>query len=526
MITKYDEFLLEQFITMINESEVVFSNKFRKLLKTIESPIAKALMDIENKDLKVTSNYLDVADNKDSISFIPDRKAQEILKDKPEKYATFNGTGGILTHNMQENGTLFNLLGYEPKGERGYKPEVGEKGLVVSRATSPSSGNVYLYMKFDNGECVLKEERVNYEDYLKDVWTKNRQTVRTGRAIQALLSAADYAYKAAEVEEFVNKYKSAFEKMNDAFSNFELVEGDKIGYWYSARNYADNKGTLSNSCMAHVPKSFFDIYMSNPDVCKLLILKDETGEKIKGRALVWKLQSPEGVTFVDRVYTHNDSDVELFREYAKSQGWYYKPRNDSSDSSEMISPTGEKVDMGPLVVKIRKGEYDQYPYVDTIKHFNPSAGTLSTSSKGNTMCLEDTDGGGGDECEYCGGSGEVECYDCEGSGTMECDECDGKGHVDCNDCDGDGKLDCPDCDGEGEVECEDCDGSGKDDDGEDCSGCEGKGKVTCGDCEGEGKKECPDCDGKGTVECDDCSGRGETECGNCDGSGYTSCPEC
>jgi hypothetical protein len=275
--------------------------------------------------------------------------------------------------------------------------------------------------------------------------------------------------------------------------------------------------------MAHVPKNFFDIYMENPDTCKLLILKDESGEKIKGRALVWKLQSPEGVTFVDRVYTHNDSDVELFREYTKSQGWYYKPRNDSNDSSDMISPTGEKVNMGALVVKVRKGDYDSYPYVDTIKHFNSRLGTLSTNGSGNTICLEDTDGGN-NECEYCHGSGEVECYDCEGSGQHECSECDGNGRVDCNECD-EGKVSCNECGASGEIDCGTCDGSGSDGDGEECSDCEGKGKTPCGYCDGDGTKKCEDCD-RGTIECGDCNGRGEYECGNCDGSGVTSCPEC
>jgi hypothetical protein len=277
--------------------------------------------------------------------------------------------------------------------------------------------------------------------------------------------------------------------------------------------------------MSNVPNNFFDIYMSNPDVCKLLILKDESGNKIKGRALVWKLQFPEGVTFLDRIYTHNDSDVELFREYAKSQGWYYKFRNDSSNSSEMISPSGEKVDMGPLVVKIRKGEYNKYPYVDTVKYFNSSAGTLSTSSKGYVICLEDTNGGG-EECDYCGGSGEVECYDCEGSGVQRCEECDGTGNINCEECYGNRELDCPNCDGLGEIDCEYCDGLGENDDGEECSVCEGKGKVDCSYCDAEGKRECPECDGRGTVDCNECDGRGEYSCSNCDGEGIVPCPEC
>lgn len=524
MITKYSEFILEQLITMVNESEVVFSNKLRKLLKSIDSPIANAIVDTENKDLKVTSNYLDITDNKDSISFIPDRKVKEVLNDDAKKFATFNGSGGILTHNMSTNSEIFNLLGYEPKTERGYKPEIGERGEIISRAVSPGSGYTFLYMKFDNGECVLNEQRITYDDKLKDVWIKNRQTVRVGRAMQALLNAANYPFKPADIEDFVNKYKSAWEKMNDAFSNFELVEGDDIGYWYNSSRYSEYRGTLSNSCMSGVPKNFFQIYMQNRKVCKLLILKDDSGEKIKGRALVWKLESPEGITFMDRIYTHHDSDVELFREYSKSQGWYYKARNDSSDSSNIINPNGDMVNLGPLVVKVFAKEYDKYPYVDTLKNFNISKGTLSTESTGNTYCLEDTNGGGND-CEYCGGSGEVECYECGGDGKMSCDECDSSGRVDCNECDGEGKVNCESCDGSSEIDCNSCDGSGETEDGK-CGDCGGSGKVTCDDCSGEGKVNCDDCGGNGTVDCDDCGGTGDKECDYCGGSGMVDCSEC
>jgi hypothetical protein len=311
--------------------------------------------------------------------------------------------------------------------------------------------------------------------------------------------------------------------MNDAFKNFELVSGDKIGYWYNHRRYEMIKGTLSNSCMSSVPTNFFDIYMDNPSVCNLLILKNDDGDKIRGRALVWHLTSPEGVTFMDRVYSHEDSDVELFREYAKSKGWYYKPRNDSSDSSDMVSPSGGKINMGDLVVMVKKGEYDRYPYIDTIKNYTPRTGKLTTGS--GEMSLEDTDGGGGG-CEYCNGDGEVECYECEGGRTESCNDCDGDGMVDCNTCDGDRKIECDTCDGEGEVDCDTCDGEGKDEDGEDCSDCEGKGKVSCTDCNGQGKSECSDCEGRGTEECEECNGRGEHDCNNCGGSGMTECGEC
>jgi hypothetical protein len=40
-----------------------------------------------------------------------------------------------------------------------------------------------------------------------------------------------------------------------------------------------------------------------------------------------------GKQFVDRIYTINDSDVQLFRDYSKENGWYAKYHNSSSDSS-------------------------------------------------------------------------------------------------------------------------------------------------------------------------------------------------
>ena len=85
MLTKYNEFLFE---SLILESIVVYSNKFKDILKEIESPVAKAILDIETKDLDVANNYLDIND-KDTISFIADRKAKELL-DQKDKFAIFD----------------------------------------------------------------------------------------------------------------------------------------------------------------------------------------------------------------------------------------------------------------------------------------------------------------------------------------------------------------------------------------------------------------------------------------------------
>ncbi len=469
MITNYDEFLLEQALTMINESEIVYSKTFRKLLRNIESPVAKCLFDIESNDLKVPSNFFDVSDTKDTISFIADRKAQEIIGENKEKVAIYND-GPILTHNIEQNGRIFGLLGYTPQGKEGYNPDSGEKGKVIAKATSPTSGKRYLYLKFDGGECVVNEDYIAYDEST-DVWTKNRQSVRTGRGIKALLSAASKKFTDSEIEDFVNKYKAAFDKMNDVFSNFDVVKGDDIAHWYSSSNYryGTQRGTLGNSCMATVDSSYFNIYTENPEVCSLLILRsDDNPDKIKGRALVWKLDSPD-ITFVDRIYTHDDSDIELFKDYTKQKKWHYKKDNDSSPDAYTISPEGSSVDHDVLSVSVKKSSYPEK--------------TLSTKESSSAKCLEDTSGSFvGGECEMCNGNGRVDCPDCDGSGSEDCYKCDGNGVIECKTCEGDGEIE-----------------------GKTCSDCEGDGEVTCKECDGEGTHDCNNCDGNGRVECPECN---------------------
>ena len=66
--------------------------------------------------------------------------------------------------------------------------------------------------------------------------------------------------------------------------------------------------------------------MQSPEVCTLVIYKsDDDTDKILGRALLWKLR--DGKRFMDRIYTANDSDVQLFKDYAKENGWYTKRGN-------------------------------------------------------------------------------------------------------------------------------------------------------------------------------------------------------
>jgi hypothetical protein len=504
MFTKYSDFLFE---SIVLESVVVYSDKFKNLLKEIDSPVATALLDLQSKDLDLANNYLDVLD-KEQISFILDRKAKELLQTK-DKFATYNGGTGFLKHSPG-NTEIFELLEYEPVGDSTYHPNSGERGEVLKMVKSPTSDNIYVKIKFPGGITAINKSNLDFEDVELLPFKQNRQPIRIGRGIRALLAKTEYKFTDSEIEQFVNKYKSAWDAFNDIFRKFELVSGNDIAIWYNYKKYAAMKHTLGSSCMRSVDKEYFDIYIKNPDKCSLLILKADDDNFIKGRALVWKLDKPN-VTFMDRIYTNADSDVELFKQYAHKNGWYHKPDQSSSNDSEIVGKDG-KLDQEELTVQLNDS-YRRYPYLDTLKYFNTYTNLLTTKENhdGSWITLEDTGGYWSEynSCDNCGGDGRVDCYECDGSGRVPCGDCYSRslrrstGTESCGNCSGDGEIECSDCRGACQI------------DGQDCEECNGGGRVTCNDCNGDGELTCSGCDGNRTLEC-----------GECDGDGRRDCPEC
>ena len=512
MIKKYSDFIKEN-LEFILESNVVFSDNFRKAMAKIDHPMAKAILGVENNDLTVQANYLDIEFSKnDTISFTPDRKAQEILGDTKE-VVRFTGSGGGWLKHKESNNGLFEKLGYTfEEGSEPYKPNSRDLGEIVAKVTSETSGKSYAWVKFKNqsgndvGQGVYNVEKLrSVDEKLKKVWSSSRQEIKVGRAMRALLKASGAEFADKDFETFVNLYKATIDKMNDKFSYIEVVRGSDIHYWYNSDRYFVRSGTLGSSCMSSANKSWLELYTENPEVGLVIYKSMDDTDKIIGRALLWKLK--DGKEFLDRIYTVNPSDVELFRDYAKENGWYYKEHNNSSDSGYVIAPDGTRTNLD-LTVNLTDASMDNFPYLDTLKYFNPNRKTISNQDSGGCYFLEDTGGDYVRPCDTCGGSGRTECYDCDGEGTVSCRECDGEGTIECNSCDGNGKEDCSNCDGSGNVE-------GSDGEEEECSDCDGSGKVNCSDCDGDGKKTCPECDGDETVECGNCDGRGNVDCYDC-----------
>ena len=176
-----------------------------------------------------------------------------------------------------------------------------------------------------------------------------------------------------DLEEFVNDYKSTYDKMLNVSKTFEIVKGEDIRYWYLVDNYDEIRGQLGSSCMRYEKcQPYFDIYVQNPDVCSLLILKN--GDKLIGRALLWVLT--DGKKFMDRIYTIDDSDKKLFESYGDENGFLRDGRHE---------------------VKVKEGRYDYYPYMDNFTNYDYEKGILSTNMDGyKILILQNTDGSASD----------------------------------------------------------------------------------------------------------------------------------
>lgn len=255
--------------------------------------------------------------------------------------------------------------------------DIGEEGFV----TFTTMNNIKKSLAEKEIEVVESpvDNKENRIKWVNDIFNrqesqKSRNPVKLGRFINRLMPGE---HTDSEIEKFVNIFKSS-DTEKDVF---KIVEGIDIAYWYSGTNYTKGEGTLNKSCMSTNNSSNFDIYVDNPEVCRMLILLDMStnGSKILGRALIWKISSDvdelDGKYFMDRQYTVKDSDVFKFINYAERNGWAYK----NSAYSVDVVLDGEEYKYPEMSVSINDNDYDSYPYVDTFRLFIKDDSILSNS---------------------------------------------------------------------------------------------------------------------------------------------------
>jgi hypothetical protein len=256
------------------------------------------------------------------------------------------------------------------------------------------------------------------EDYKNQVWISNRSTIKIGKAIKMIFGDSfpinhpknmPEVKPKIDIESFVNMFKAERDK-NKNYERFELVKGRDIKYWYNQKNYSrfiTEDTTLAKSCLRYEEAGkFLDMYVHNTDYVNMLILKDDA-DRLRARAIVWHLSYPENRIYMDRVYTINDFDVELYKNYAREQGWFYKTRQTYGYQHNIIDGrTGEELNWEnfPMRVVLKNKPIKYYPYLDTLSVYNPETGIISNEGKllrkPPYLKLADPQGGYIDEADH------------------------------------------------------------------------------------------------------------------------------
>jgi hypothetical protein len=216
------------------------------------------------------------------------------------------------------------------------------------------------------------------------VYNKSRNEIKIGKLIGKIFPNK---YKDSEIEIFVNLLKSKFK---DNAYTFEIVDGDKIKECYSTINYLKVENSIGNSCMND--KNFFELYETNKDVCRLVILKKNS--KIAGRALLWKVDKIEGIDrsspsvdiskisaefLLDRIYVCDEFLTSSFIRFAEKNNWAYKKYQNHNDKNNIIYKKNDYYHT-EIEVKIKKGNYNKYPYMDTFSRLDIRDGILFNDS--------------------------------------------------------------------------------------------------------------------------------------------------
>lgn len=392
----YKDYISEKVLNeLLLESKLVLSPKFINIVSRIkDNNIADELIRLNRKDVDgIKQNFIDVTDENDKASFTPDKKAQELNTNKEDIYQ-ITQSNRYLTHS-DKNDKVFEALGYDKNSNPNWAPDMGTKGLVLSETTRPSGNTYVLFQEYESESprlSVINKQAIELDDDVdnKKIWSTSRNPMNVGRLVRSILTSSNFGFTNIDLEDFVNKYKAMFDFTKDALRQFDIVTGKKIAYWYEVDNYSRGGGTLNNSCMASVDSDYFDIYCYNTNV-SLVILYGDDGDfdsegnyksnLIKGRALLWtcEIDGTPG-KFMDRIYTTLGSDVELFKQYAEKNGWWYK-KTQSMDPEEYITDGTNTKTNSVITCKLSDANWDTYPYMDTLCYISTSRDIVTNQEK-------------------------------------------------------------------------------------------------------------------------------------------------
>ena len=207
---------------------------------------------------------------------------------------------------------------------------------------------------------------VRYRDLLME-GAKYAYSGKPGKVVRKLLGDK---FTDAQYEAFVTKLKAA--SIEKEPSNIEVIEGEAIRTAYHYKSYSqESRGTLNLSCMRHnVCSPYFDIYVCNPDVVKMVVARDSAG-LIAGRCLLW-FQGGSPIAYDRIYYTRLRYELQI-ENYIKHK--YGVPC--CYDSSESFTVT----------VAQDVTDYDYLPYMDSFAYAHGNVLTTTEDSQ-HTLVLQ------------------------------------------------------------------------------------------------------------------------------------------
>lgn len=229
----------------------------------------------------------------------------------------------------------------------------------------------------------MKEENPEIQE--SDFWERKRFCAKVPSFMLKYFKSALKDKFTEDLQYSIRKDLELFHSLiknivNKPVFEFRVVEGEDIRKYYDGRNYIDESGSLGGSCMKHdFCQEFFDLYVSNPNKIKMLIMIDPRFDKIYGRALLWY---DEEKNIMDRIYTSLEQYSEFFKNWATENGFIYKSYQNWGSTTLFIE-NGVEIEY-KKILKVDNFDFQKYPYLDTFKWVNLETGELFNYFPENT----------------------------------------------------------------------------------------------------------------------------------------------
>lgn len=134
------------------------------------------------------------------------------------------------------------------------KTSSGLERYIVDWVNSRSDikTNYNLLGPGDSSDKILYLQDRQYQRFKEtgvDISTRTKIDSNVGRLVRSILSDNGIKFTEPQVEEFVNGYKSEWNRIYNP-REFDIVRGEDIRFWYLEKNYyRGGQSSLGNSCM-------------------------------------------------------------------------------------------------------------------------------------------------------------------------------------------------------------------------------------------------------------------------------------